>query len=171
MKKHQEIIGEKLGRLKVIELVKQDKRGKYYVRCVCDCGNETIKRVDHLLYSKTVSCGCLRREKFTRYKHGMTGTKFYRIWMNLRNRCTFKGLRDYKYYGGRGITYDKSWDKFTNFYNDMYISYAEHASKHGKRNTTIDRINVDGNYCKKNCRWATYEQQANNKQKNRLTKQ
>ena len=50
------------------------------------------------------------------YKHGMNKTKFHRIWCCFRRRCNNKNVWDYKYYGAKGITYDKRWDNFLNVY-------------------------------------------------------
>jgi hypothetical protein len=77
----------------------------------------------------------------------------YRSWNNMKNRCNNSNLKEYKNYGGRGITYDKRWEDFREFYKDM-----------GERpeGTSLDRIDVNGNYCKENCRWSTKEEQQRN---------
>jgi len=73
-------------------------------------------------------------------------------------RCENKEDKSYSIYGRRGIKVCRRWKNFGHFINDM-----------GPRppNTTLDRIDVDGNYTKKNCRWATHEQQQNNRKNNR----
>ena len=78
----------------------------------------------------------------------------YHSWNSMKNRCNNSNLKEYKNYGGRGITYDARWEDFREFYKDM-----------GERpqGTTLDRIDVDKNYCKENCRWATKEEQQRNK--------
>ena len=55
------------------------------------------------------------------------------------------------------------WLKFEDFENDMYDSYLIHVSKYWEKDTTIDRINPDWNYCKDNCRWATCKEQTDNR--------
>ena len=77
----------------------------------------------------------------------------YHSWNGMKNRCNNPNLKEYKNYGGRGIGYSDEWEYFENFYRDM-----------GKRpeGTTLDRIDVDKDYSKENCRWATREQQQRN---------
>lgn len=92
-----------------------------------------------------------------RINHKMWGSRFYNIYYSIRGRCSNK----HPNYGGRGIRCE--WLEFLVFKDDMYESYLKHCNKFGEKNTTIDRIDVNRNYCKDNCRWATMKEQAKNK--------
>jgi len=160
--------GKRFGMLNVIKLSHINKFGTSYYLCKCKCGNFSIIRRDALIKNRTSSCGCLSQKlRIERtYKHGLSNTRFYRIWTHIIDRCTNKNNNEYPLYGGRGITYDSKWNNFEGFYEDMYESYCKHVEEYGEKNTTIDRTNVDGNYCKENCTWATLIEQANNRSTN-----
>jgi len=137
------------------ELKEPNKARRSYYECLCDCGNTVIYRADRLLERRYVSCGCVRKKKENPYfKHNESKTKLYKVWAAMLQRCENPKCRNYKNYGGRGISVSKEWHDFETFKSDM-----------GERplNTSLDRINNNGNYCKENCRWATSEQQSANR--------
>lgn len=165
------LVGKKYGRLTVTEFDHKEKRvsstGKscsyfYYWKCKCECGNEIVICSNNLKRTKnpTVSCGCFNKESHAT-SDGDSGTRFYGIFNKIKQRCTNPNDKKYNDYGGRGITC--SWNSYKEFKADMYESYIEHVNQFGEKDTTIDRIDVHGNYCKNNCRWATYKQQNRNR--------
>ena len=86
------------------------------------------------------------------------------IFKSMNDRCYNSNKENYSRYGGRGITVCDRWrTSFENFYEDMGKSYEEHVDEYGEKDTSIDRINVDENYCKENCHWSTRSEQQLNK--------
>lgn len=94
------------------------------------------------------------------FKHGMTKSRPYKIWCEMRNRCTKEDHPDYPRYGGTGITVCAEWQDFNTFWNDMQSTY--------ETTLTLDRIDNSKGYSKSNCRWATKKEQANNRGSNRV---
>ncbi len=158
-------IGERFGRLLVLERSGTSKWGDIIFRCRCDCGNETRSWGSTLRDGTAKSCGCLNREKIAHSvtRHGNSTRKQrtpeYNSWAAMMARCRNPRCPEFHYYGGRGITVCERWNDFKTFLSDM----GQRPTK-----TTLDRIKVNLNYEPSNCRWANKETQSNNRRTNIL---
>lgn len=169
MPKKIDLTGKKFNRLTVIKEVGRDNQGFVTWLCKCDCGNEVVVTGASLRRGNTKSCGCLIHDILVKRntKHNMVGTRFYEIWASMKKRCLNSKSKAFKHYGARGIKVCDRWSSFENFYNDMFQSYLDHVEKYGESETTLDRIDVNGNYSLGNCRWSTWKEQANNRSNSR----
>lgn len=154
-----DLTGKRFGRLTVVGRSQNDLAYGSKWMCKCDCGNTIVVLSNNLRRGNTQSCGCLRQE--LRLKHGKWGSKVYKAWDNMRERCVSSAPRYEKYYGSRGITVCDEWMRsFDAFYE--YVSKLPHFGEKGR---TLDRINNDGNYEPGNVRWATNSEQMKNRRK------
>ena len=139
------------GKFEVLKEYRDNSRSWYDV--VCSCGAEKTLRKD---FYKRVQGTCNRCPGYDlEYYKG----KEYGAWDSLRQRCNNPTSNRFEHYGGRGIIYDPRWEDFKNFLEDMGECPP---------GLSLDRIDVNGNYCKENCRWADSSMQTFN-QKRRVT--
>jgi hypothetical protein len=151
----QDLTGLVFGRLTVVGYSHSQKWSRYWL-CKCECGNSHTTKTKYLTNGDTKSCGC----KFG-IKHGFASRKLgrpreYSIWKDMKKRCRNKSSKNYRIYGGRGITVCDRWEtSYINFISDMGPSPS--------KNHSIDRIDVNGNYEPGNCKWSTVKEQSLNK--------
>lgn len=150
-----DMTGQVFGHLTVLSRVPATGQARWL--CACRCGKETIQAGYDLRKGVVKSCGCMKKERLGAYSktHGMTGTREYMAWVNMRNRCLRPGVRGYERYGAVGITVCRTWaNSFENFFSDMGACPNGH---------TLDRIDNSKGYDPSNCRWAPLSVQSNNK--------
>ena len=148
-------------------------------KCRCDCGNYCNAREDVLKRTNAIhSCGCRDRgENIGTYKHGLSQTRIYVEYINMIRRCYRETDSMYKEYGGRGIRVCSEWYD-PNDFNKGLFAFVSWALEHGYHDPlpgenpridglTIERIDVDGDYCPDNCTWIPAKDQAKNQRKSR----
>lgn len=160
MKRVEVKIGDKYGRLTVVSELSK-KNGDRFFELRCDCGNITNVILERLRSGETKSCGCLKKEigKLL-ITHGesrnMANTVEYKTWCSMKDRCYNKNNPKYKNWGGRGIIVCDEWiNSYETFLSDMGRKPLPELS--------IERKDVNKNYCKENCIWGDDEQQRNNR--------
>ena len=159
-----DLIGLRYGNLTVIEYA-GIKRHLAHWKCLCDCGNVTVVSSNNLRSGTTKSCGCLKSQKA---EHTLVkdNKRLYGVWAAMKRRCYNSNNSKYPAYGGRGIKVCDEWQRFEPFYKWSIANGYDENADFGK--CTLDRINVNGDYCPSNCRWVTAKEQGNNTRVNRI---
>lgn len=153
MVKALDLTGQKFGKLTPLSVISErSSAGRMYRfwLCICDCGKEHKAKTEALRHGEVTSCGCARKDAAERRSFsGLVQTPEYKLLSQLKKRCNPK-CNASKNYGKRGISVCERWSErgirgIQNFLEDM--------GPRPSPNHTIERKDVDGNYCKENCIW------------------
>lgn len=157
------LFGSRFGRLHVTEVSESRKKGCKKTRwwlCRCDCGKDAWRSVDSLKSGRSNSCGCIRvettRDRSLKHGHSVNRKRSREVasWARAKSRCHNPSDAKFRIYGARGIEMCKEWRESSSlFLSDMGPC---------PQGYTLDRIDVNGPYCKANCRWASRKQQGRN---------
>ncbi len=168
MSKREDLTGRRFGRLIVLNFARRSPNGHAIWLCQCSCPRQTLLEVfaTNLKRLKTQGCVCILEEYHAAQAvAAKMNSPLYITWINMRVRCSKEDGRDYKDWGGRGITVCDEWLDL----EKGFALFEEWATKNGWREgLTLDRVDNDGNYTSENCQWATRKQQARNRRSNRM---
>ena len=157
--KPKDMIGARFGSWTVVEIDDEPRKKRgIYLKCLCDCGIEKAVQKYTLAKGLSKSCGCGWAASATNnFKtHGLSTSPEYSSWAHMIARCNNPKNDGYKWYGAKGVF----------VYPEWIASPADFIAHVGPRPSpahTIDRIDPSGNYVPGNVRWATWDQQARNK--------
>jgi len=158
------MIGQRFGKLMVVNLLEERRhRQKVYI-CRCDCGNHSEVLGANLRKGNSTSCGCSRKITCTTWcstlqlRHGETKSKLWKTWKGIVERTTCQTSSNYSRYGGRGIGIYPDWMQYENF--------AAYMGQPPSPLHSIDRIDNTRGYEPNNVRWATMKEQAANRHNN-----
>ena len=157
-----DFIGQRHGMLHVIR--KADHGRSWWV-CKCDCGKLVELQTCKFLEYK--SCGCLEKRNRKDFKnrtrtHGMTETRLYSIWCGMKNRCSNPHYKHFDRYGGRGIAVCDEWKNSFESFRDWAYEKGYNPELN-RKDQSIDRIDLDGDYCPENCQWSNQTEQVRNR--------
>lgn len=159
-----DITGQTFGRLKVLRRDGTVNKKATWL-CECSCENKTLKVIcgTDLRKGHTTSCGCRQMEVLRKrnFRHGSAPRKhktlLYQVWEGMKARCYNKNHTAYKYYGGRGVRVCGEW-------KEDHVQFSTWATESDyKIGLSLERKDVNGEYCPANCCWILPGDQNKNK--------
>lgn len=158
-----DLTGHRYGHLEVQEFAGKGRSpgGQTYSKwhCICDCGARLVVRTGPLRSRPDISCGCERLKKMRArtLRHGLANKiPEYSVWKGMRRRCYNPNSQDFRYYGARGIVLCDQWKA------DFSVFLADMGPRPSAQHT-IERVDVNGNYCPENCVWLLAHLQSSNR--------
>lgn len=151
-----DLTGQRFGMLTVTGKLPERLGEKVQWWCKCDCGNLANCTTSNLRGEKSTSCGCVRT------KHNGKGTRLFRIWAGMKDRCHNPNSKYRERYGGRGIIVCDEWREDFAVFRDWALSHGYDEA------LTIDRQENDGPYAPTNCQWLTRSENSKKGNQGRL---
>lgn len=158
MGKIKDLSGQRFGKLVALSICGRNKNNAVIWLCKCDCGNYVEVLSISLIAGHTKSCGCMKGYK---KKHGDSGSRLYRVWISMKQRCQNSKNKAYQFYGGKGIKVCEEWNNYSCFKQWAIKNGYDDMAKN--KECTLDRIDVNGDYEPLNCRWVSMAEQNRNK--------
>lgn len=120
--------------------------------CRCECGRIHKRPLRALKTGKSQQCkrcGIIATARHNKVSQPRHNERLYRIWCNMKSRCYNPNFPKWQSYGKLGVKVCDEW-------KNSYLSFKEWSVNNGYApELSLDRIDVEGNYCPINCRWTT----------------
>ena len=134
------------------------RKSRLYWNCKCKhCGN-IVQRESANIKKGLATCKCIHKKRIGRSNSkDNRDTEIYSKWCGMKSRCHNQNCKAFEHYGGRGIGVCDEWMK------DFNIFYEWSINNGWEKGYSIERKDVNGNYCPQNCEWIPLSEQAKNK--------